>query len=139
MIAAKHQGEKTFGQRLLCHFRQAAAGFRNLIQIFGALFAVGLLFRLLYGHVTDIVNRMPKLFKASLQTGDAQSRRTHVHAAAALAEVHRHADDANLLRHDGYSVRPNRRAEEPANKGAKEKNAEKKTGGGEKRKKSQRG
>jgi hypothetical protein len=34
-----------------------------------------------------------------------------------LAEVHRHADDANLLRHDGCSIRPDRRAEGPANNG----------------------
>src|SRR5437016_9052734 len=34
-----------------------------------------------------------------MQPGAAECRGTHVHAAAALAEVHGNADDANFLRH----------------------------------------
>ena len=41
----------------------------------------------------------PSFLMARLQAGAAQRRRAHVHAAAALAQVHGHADDANFLRH----------------------------------------
>jgi hypothetical protein len=39
------------------------------------------------------------------QSSDAQGGRAHIHAAAALAEVHGHADDANFLRHSKILVR----------------------------------
>ena len=117
VVAAEYQRKKSLRKRLLGHLRQAAAGFRDLVQIFGALFAVGLLFGLLHGHVADVFHRVPQLFEPRLQPGHAQRRGAHVHAAAALAQVHRHADDANFLRHNGCSVRPNRRVEERANSG----------------------
>ena len=47
-------GKKSFRQRLLGHLRQAAAGFGDFVQIFGALFAVVLFFRLLHGDVADV-------------------------------------------------------------------------------------
>jgi hypothetical protein len=40
-----------------------------------------------------------KLLDAGLQAGDTQGGRAHVDAAAALAKIHGHADDANFLSH----------------------------------------
>src|SRR5258706_1732845 len=40
-----------------------------------------------------------QLLDARLQSGDAQRRRSHVHAATARPQVHGHTNDSNFLRH----------------------------------------
>ncbi len=96
MVPAKHQRHKTLRERALCHLGEAAAGLRDFIQIFGALLAIVLFLGLFHGDVPDIFHRVAQRLQARLQAGNAQRRRTHVHTATALAEVHRYSDDANL-------------------------------------------
>ena len=55
-----------------------------------------LLLGLLHGNVADIFHRVAQCLQALLQPRDAQRGRTHIHSAAALAEVHWYSDDANL-------------------------------------------
>ena len=81
------------------HFGQTAASLGDFVQVLGALLAVVLFLGLFHGDVADVFDRMAERFQAMLQSGDAQRRGTHVHSAAALAEVHRNSDDANLLCH----------------------------------------
>src|SRR6266852_5636955 len=76
-----------------------AAGLRNFLQILGAFFADGHFFGLLDGEIADVFDLDAELLDAGLETSAAKSRRAHVHAATALAEVHGHADDANFLGH----------------------------------------
>ena len=56
-------------------------------------------FRLFDFEVANVFDSIAELFDARLKSRAAQSGGAHIHAAAALAEVHRHADDANLLGH----------------------------------------
>src|SRR5207245_7703534 len=44
-------------------------------------------------------DRVAQFLDGGLKASTAQGGRAHVHAAAALAEVHGNADDANFLRH----------------------------------------
>ena len=104
MVAAQHQRQESFVERFLGDLREAAAGFGDFVQILRALFAVVLLFGLLHGDVADVLDLVAELLQSRLQAGDAQRRRAHVHAAAALAEVHRHSDDANFLRHASFVI-----------------------------------
>src|SRR5262249_25411538 len=79
--------------------------FGNFLQILGALFADGHFFRLLDLQIADVFDGMSEFLDGRLQAGAAQRGRAHVHPAAALAEVHGDADDANLLRHNStYST-----------------------------------
>src|SRR5271156_290425 len=99
MIAAQHQRNHVLIQSFLHRVRQALARLRNFVQITRALLAVRLLLGLRHLHVADILHLPPQLFQARLQSRYAQSRRTHIHAAAARAQVHRHTDNANFVRH----------------------------------------
>src|SRR5260370_4659946 len=65
----------------------------------GALFTNGHFFRLLDGEIADVFDLKAEFLDAGLETCAAKGGRAHIHAAAALAEVHRNADDANFLRH----------------------------------------
>ncbi len=99
MIAAQDHRQTAVGERALRQGRQAAAGFRNFAQIFRAFLAVGLLLGLFHNHIAHVFYLVPQLLQPGLQTCNAQRGRAHVHAAAALAEVHGNADDADFLRH----------------------------------------
>jgi hypothetical protein len=76
---------------------QVFASVGDFGNVLGAFFAVGHFFGLLNGNVADVLDVMAELLDASLQAGNAESRRAHVNAAAAGAEVHGNADDADLL------------------------------------------
>src|SRR5207244_5696486 len=98
-IAAKNQWQKTLIQGLFGSGRDIGAGLGNLLQVLGTLFADGHFFRLFDGEIADVFDLQAKLLEAGLESWSAQGGRSHVHAAAALAEVHGDADDANFLRH----------------------------------------
>ena len=99
MIAAKNQWQKTLIQGLFGSGGDIGAGLGNLLQVLGTLFADGHFFRLFDGEIADVFDLQAQLLEAGLETCSAQGGRSHVHAAAALAEVHGDADDANFLRH----------------------------------------
>jgi hypothetical protein len=100
MVPTKYEREPSFLNRFLDRRAKVLAGVRDFLDILGTLFADRHLFGLLYGNVANVLHRKAKLLDARLQTGNAQGRGTHVHAAAAGTEVHGYADDANLLRHE---------------------------------------
>src|SRR6266702_238176 len=50
-------------------------------------------------HVANVFDRGAELLDGTLQPRTAQSRRAHVYAATALAEVHGDADNSNFLSH----------------------------------------
>ena len=78
---------------------QIPTSFSNFLEIFGAFFAELHFFGLLDFEVADVFDLMAELLDARLQASAAKGGRAHIHAAAALAEVHGNADDANFLRH----------------------------------------
>src|ERR1043166_124055 len=80
-------------------FGNVFTGFRDFLQIFRALFADVHFLGLFDFEVAYIFHGVTKLFQGSLQAGSAKSRRAHIDAAAALAEIHGDADDANFLWH----------------------------------------
>jgi hypothetical protein len=100
MISAEDERQETLFKGMLGDFREAAAGFGDFAQILGVLFTEVLFFGLLHGDVADVVDLMAELLQARQEAGYAERGRTHVNAATALAEIHRHADDANFLWHD---------------------------------------
>jgi len=99
MVSTENQRKKTLLERFLDGDTQILAGIGNFLHILGALFADGHFLRLLHGDVADILDLETEMLDARLQTGDAKRGRAHVHAAAAGAEVHGYADDANFVRH----------------------------------------
>src|SRR5690348_1509355 len=103
MISTKDERQESFAERFLNSLGNVLAGFRNFLKILGALLANGHFFRLFYFEVADVFDRVAELLNGRMQTRPAQSGWPHVHAAAALAEVHGNADDANFLRH--HSIR----------------------------------
>jgi hypothetical protein len=54
---------------------------------------------LLDGKIADVFDLKAQFLDAGLKTRAAKGGRAHVHAAAALAEVHGDADNANFLGH----------------------------------------
>src|SRR5712692_36598 len=105
MVAAENEGEKTFDKRFFDGGGDITAGFGNFLQVLGALFADGHFFGLLDGEIADVFDLKAELFDAGLEARAAKGRGAHVHAAAALAEVHGHADDADFLCHRGLFPR----------------------------------
>src|SRR5262249_43914694 len=72
MIAAEHKRQKSFAQSLLGRFGNVGAGFGDFLQILGAFFADGHLFRLLYFEVADVFDGMAELLDGRLQSRAAQ-------------------------------------------------------------------
>ena len=99
MIAAQDERQKRVRQRFLDDLGHIDTGFRDFLQIFCALFADRHFFRLLHFEIADVFDGVAEFFDGGLQACTAESRRAHVHAAAALAEVHGNADDSHFLRH----------------------------------------
>jgi hypothetical protein len=70
---------------------------------------------LFYGKIPNVFDLEAELLEAGLQACATHGGRAHVHAAAALAEVHGNADDANFLCHirlvfrDPFSVKAHRK------------------------------
>ena len=88
-----------------------ADSFRDFIEILSFFFAVVLLFGLANLNVTNVFHLAAELPETRLKSCDAQSGRTHVHAAAARAEVHRHPDDSDFLWHLAFFQRPGRQVD----------------------------
>ena len=99
VIPTKHEREEALAQGFFDRLANVPAGFRNFLKILRALFADGHFFGLFHSEVADVFHRVAELFDGGMQARTAEGGRAHVHAAAALAEVHGDADDANLLRH----------------------------------------
>src|SRR5579863_7817484 len=72
----------------------------NLFQIFCVRVAFLLLFGDCDGHVPGVFNHMPKRLQSGLEAGYANCGRSHIHAAARLAEVEGHTNDADLTGSD---------------------------------------
>ena len=92
-------GKKPFAERFFDGSGEIFAGLRDFLKILGVLFADLHLFGLLDFEVADVFDLNAELLDARLEAGAAKGRWAHVHAAAALAEVHWYANDANFLRH----------------------------------------
>ena len=99
MIAPENEWEKTFAQGFFNGGSDVATGFGNFLQILGAFFTYGQLFRLLDGEIADVFDLQSELLDTGLQARAAHSGGAHVHAAAALSQVHGHTDNSNFLRH----------------------------------------
>ena len=100
MIAAENQRNFAGFERLQHQVGALGAGGGDFLQVFG----VGCAFFFLLGNgdrdVARVFDDVPDGFEARFQSGDADRRRTHVHAAARLPKVKRNADHANLARSD---------------------------------------
>src|SRR5215471_13567419 len=105
VVSSKNQWEEALAQRLLGGLGNVETGFRDLLQVFCTLLANRHFLRLLHFKVADVFYRVAKLFDGRLQTGAPQSGGPHVHAAAGLAEVHGHTNDANFLWHCAIQIR----------------------------------
>src|SRR5215469_6146113 len=99
MVTPQHKRHKVFVERLLDDVRQSLARFRDFIEIPGFFLAVRLFFGLAHLKIAYIFHLTAKLLESRLKTGHSQSRRTHVNAAAAGAQVHRHTDDSDFFGH----------------------------------------
>src|SRR5579863_2011844 len=97
MVAAEYERKKFFGERFLYGSGDVCASLGNFLKILGAFFADGHFFGLLHFQVADVFHRQAEFLESGLKSGAAQGGGTHIHAAAALAEVHGYADDANFL------------------------------------------
>ena len=76
------------------------AGLGDFLQILGVGIAFGLGFGQGDRHVAAVLDVVAQGLELGFESGDAHRRRTHVHAAARLAEVERHADDADVFGFD---------------------------------------
>src|SRR5580765_43257 len=99
VISAKNEREETFAERFFDGGGKVFACFRDFLKILGALFADLHFLGLLHFEVADVFDGKAELLDARLKTCTAKGGGTHVHAAAALAEVHGYANDAGFLRH----------------------------------------
>src|SRR5258708_18680738 len=100
MVPTQYERQPTFLDGLLDSCAQVLASVRDFLNVLGTLFANGHLFRLFHGNIANVFHLQAKLLDARLQAGHSKGGGTHVHTAAAGAEVHGYADDANLLRHE---------------------------------------
>src|SRR5215475_14768334 len=105
MVSAKNEGQKSLPERFLGGLGDVCTGFSDLLQILGALFADGHFFWLFDFEVADVLDRVPEFLDCGLQARSAQRRGPHIHATAALAQVHGHTNDSYFLRHFVFRVR----------------------------------
>ena len=96
MIAAQHQRDLSLIGGALDHLRQARAGVGDLRKIARVGGTRGQALRLVHDHVAQIFDLVAQLGELLIQTGDAQGRRSHVHAAASRAQIHGRADDGDV-------------------------------------------
>ena len=99
MIAAENERNEIVVERGAHHGCEAGASFGDFIEIFGVFDAVVLLFGLPDGDIANVFDVPAQLLEARLKSGDAQSGRAHIDAAAAGAEIHGHSDNTNLFSH----------------------------------------
>ena len=99
VVSAEDQGQVAFFEGFLHGVAQGFAGIGDFVDILAAFFADGHFFGLFHDDVADVLDVVAEMLDAGLQTGNAQGGGAHIHAAAAGAEVHGNADDADLLRH----------------------------------------
>src|SRR5580692_6230800 len=88
MVAAEDEREETFAERFLDGGGEILAGLGDFLEIFGSFFADLHFFGLFDFEIADVFDGVAELLDARLQARAAKGGRTHVDAAAALAEVH---------------------------------------------------
>jgi hypothetical protein len=72
------------------------AGRGDLGKELGVSVAGGRGFGLLYVNIAEILDVVPERPQARIEVRDAQRRRSHVDAAASLAEIERRSDDGDV-------------------------------------------
>src|SRR6201987_1894984 len=100
VIAAEEQGNGARLEAFENQFRALGTGRGNFLQILGVGGAFLLLLRDCDRDVAAILDDVADSLETSFESGDTDSRRTHVDASARLPEVEWDADDANLLWRD---------------------------------------
>ena len=85
---------------------QRVAGGGDLRQVLGVRIAGGRGLGLLHGDVAQVFHLVAERRQARVEAGHAQRRRPHVHAAPALAQVERRADDGDVRMRHGQLLRP---------------------------------
>src|SRR5258708_1192991 len=96
MITA--QDERNFAgfERLQYQVGALDAGCGDFFEVFGVSRSFLFLFGDSDGDVASVFDNVSNALKARFESGDADGGRTHVNAAARLAEVERNADHADL-------------------------------------------
>ena len=100
MISAEGQRNFSGLERLDHQLRMLGAGRGDFLQILRVRVAFFLLFRHGDGDVAAVFDLVAERLEARFESGDADRRRSHVDAAARLAEIERHTDDANFSGRD---------------------------------------
>ena len=105
VVAAQHQRHLLLGKRAIHHARQALARQRDLRQVLGPLRPLRQALRAGPPECCPGRRRDSRAPTGACSVGHADRRGTHVHAAAALAEVERRTDDGNVrLPHEVVSM-----------------------------------
>src|ERR1700690_1645672 len=111
MISTQHKRNLAGFKRLKHHLSALGTSRGDFLEIFGVGCAFLLLLRNGDGDVAGIFDNVADSFEAGFESSDADGGRTHVDAAAGLAEVERNADDTNLTRTDAAERRGSQRHE----------------------------
>src|ERR1035438_485295 len=98
VIAPEDERDFAGFERLQHQVGAGGAGGGDFLKIFGVGGAFFFLFRDSDGDIAGIFDDVSYGFETGFQSGDANGGRTHVNAAARLAEVKRNADHADLAR-----------------------------------------
>jgi hypothetical protein len=100
MIAAEDERNLAGFERLQNEVRAFYARGSDFLEVFGIRHAFFFLFGDGDGDVAGVFDNVANGFEAGFESGDADGGRTHVNAAAGLAEVERNANHADLARGD---------------------------------------
>ena len=98
MITAQNQRHLARLQSFQHQVSLLCAGRSDLLQILGVRIAFFFLLGDCDGYIPCVLDNVPQLFKPGLETGNANSGWPHINAAAGLAQVERHTNDADFLR-----------------------------------------
>ena len=97
MISAESQGNLPGFKGFDYQLRLSSARFRDFIEVLG----IGIALRPGFLHrdvdIAAVLNVVTERLELGLKTGNAHGGGSHIHAAARLAEIERHADDADVL------------------------------------------
>src|ERR1700732_5007235 len=96
MIAAEDERNFAGFERLQYQVGTLDAGCGDFFEVFGVGGSFFFLLRDGHSDVAGIFDNVPDGFEACFESGDADRGRTHVNAAARLAEVERNTDHADL-------------------------------------------
>ncbi len=96
VIAAENEWESAGGGNILHCLGELCATLRNLRKILGVLCAGGSAFLLRDRDVAQILHFIAERSNAGIQSGQSQSRWSHVDTAASRTEIERRADNRHL-------------------------------------------